>query len=54
LTRYQDIEKWWEIIYSAYLLVSLFADSEIELEKPASTIAGSKVRELWQEHPLRG
>jgi len=29
----------------------LFADSEIELEKPASTIAGSRVRELWQEHP---
>lgn len=29
----------------------MFADSEIELEKIASTIALSKVRELWQEHP---
>lgn len=28
LTQYQNIEKWWEIVLSAYLLVSLFADSE--------------------------
>jgi SRSO17 transposase len=51
LTKYQDIEKWWEIVCSTYLLVSLFADSQINSEKVAATISGSRVRELLQEHP---
>ncbi len=50
LTQYQDIEKWWEIVYSAYLLVSLFADSERNSEKPTTNIAASKVRKLLEEH----
>lgn len=54
LTRYQDIEKWWEIVCSAYLLVSLFADPEINLERNATNISGAKVRERLGEHPLRG
>jgi len=33
LTQYQNIEKWWEIVCSAYLLVSLFADLQINSEK---------------------
>jgi len=49
LTKYQDIEKWWEIVCSTYLLVSLFADSQINSEK--SPVSGSRVRELLQEHP---
>lgn len=51
LTRYQDIEKWWEIVCSAYLLVSLFANSKSNSEKLAPTISGSRVRELLKEHP---
>jgi SRSO17 transposase len=51
LTQYPDIEKWWEIVFSAYLLVSLFADSERNSEKPVTSISGSKVRELLREHP---
>jgi len=51
LTRYQDIEKWWEIVYSAYLLVSLFAELERNSEKPTTNIAASKVRKLCGEHP---
>ncbi len=27
LTQYEDIEKWWEIVESAYLMVSLYAAS---------------------------
>lgn len=54
LTKYQDIEKWWKIVCSTYLLVSLFADLQINSEKLATTISGSRVRELLQEHPLRG
>ena len=51
LTRYQDIEKWWEIVCSAYLLVSLFANSKSNSEKLAPTISGSRLRELLKEHP---
>ncbi len=54
LTQYSDIEKWWEIVFSAYLLVSLEADSGKNLEKPALSISGSKVREHFGEHPLGG
>ena len=51
LTQYQDIEKWWEIVFSAYLLVSLLADSERNPEKNAASISGLKVKELFREHP---
>jgi SRSO17 transposase len=26
MTRYEQIEKWWELVMSAFLMVSLFAD----------------------------
>jgi len=48
LTQYQDIEKWWEIVCSAYLLVSLFADLKRNLEN-ATKDFGSKVREHLEE-----
>jgi SRSO17 transposase len=51
LTQYQNIEKWWEIVCSAYLLVSLFADLQINSEKNNTNISSSRVRELLQEHP---
>ena len=51
LTQYQDIEKWWEIVYSAYLLVSLLADLKKAPEKSTTSIPGSRVRELLKEHP---
>lgn len=51
LTQYQDIEKWWEIVCSAYLLVSLEADLQKTSEKTTTSISGSKVRELLGEHP---
>ncbi len=50
LTQYQDIEKWWEIVYSAYLLVSLFADSGRNLEKLAQNVLSPKVREIFRGH----
>jgi len=46
LTQYQDIEKWWEIVCSAYLLVRLFADLKKNSEKTTTSISGSRVREL--------
>ncbi len=51
LTRYQDIEKWWEIVFSAYLLVSLFAETWKNSKKHAAIVPGSKVRERLVEHP---
>ena len=50
LTKYQDIEKWWEIVYSAYLLVSLAAVLQKTSEKTTTSISGSRVRELMEEH----
>jgi len=35
LTKYQDIEEWWEMVCSSYLLVSLFAELQINSEKLA-------------------
>lgn len=51
LTQYQDIEKWWEIVCSAYLLVSLFADLERNEEEPNLSISASRVKELLGKHP---
>jgi hypothetical protein len=51
LTKYQDIEKWWEIVCSAYLLVSLFALLERNSEKEPRSISVSKVTKLLGEHP---
>ena len=50
LTQYQDIEKWWEIVCSAYLLVSLEADLKKTSEKTTTSVPGYKIRELMQEH----
>ena len=54
LTQYQNIEKWWEIVFSAYLLVSLFAQPDKSLSERKAVIPGAKVRERLVEHPLRG
>ncbi len=51
LTHYQDIEKWWEIVYSAYLLVSLFTNPWNNSEKPKPDSPRYKVRERLAEHP---
>ena len=53
LTQYQDIKKWWEIVFSAYLLVSLFAHSWSNSDNPVANIPVSPVRERLGEHPLR-
>jgi SRSO17 transposase len=37
LTDYQSIERWWELIFSAYLLVSLHADEFNKQQSGAST-----------------
>ena len=51
LTKYQDIEKWWEIVFSAYLLVSLEADLKKTSQKVTTSIPGSRVRELMKGNP---
>ena len=57
LTRYEDIAKWWEIVCSAYLMVSLqnncLNDSESEYTHSSSK-ADSKLDpllEIFQQHP---
>lgn len=51
LTHYQDIEKWWEIVCSAYLLVSLFTNPWLPEEKSKVDTSGQKVRERLAQHP---
>jgi hypothetical protein len=51
LSRYESIEKWWELVSSAYLLVSLFAppwrDSNSSPVNPSSQL----VINLISQHP---
>jgi SRSO17 transposase len=51
LTRYQDIEKWWEIVCSAYLLVTLFAKPCRNKKKSPRDTSAYRVRERLAEHP---
>ncbi len=50
LTNYTDIEKWWEIVCSAYLLVSLHAQALSTLNQPLSSISSTGLRLLLAEH----
>jgi len=47
LTQYQNIEKWWEIVCSAYS-VSLFADSEINSEKLSPMFRVLELENIWK------
>jgi SRSO17 transposase len=38
-TRYQDIERWWEIVCSAYLMVSLHSESRVSARKSVAFYA---------------
>lgn len=51
LTRYADIEKWWEVVFSAYLLVSLFTTPCQTSEKSKVDTSGQKVKERLAQHP---
>lgn len=50
LTNYPDIEKWWEIVCSAYLLVSLHAQALSTLNPPLSSISSTGLGLLLSEH----
>jgi SRSO17 transposase len=50
LTSYPDIEKWWEIVCSAYLLVSLHAQALSTLNKPLNHISSTGLGFLLSEH----
>jgi SRSO17 transposase len=50
LTSYRDIEKWWEIVCSAYLLVSLHAQALSTLQKPLDHISSTGLGLLLSEH----
>ena len=49
--HYEDIEKWWEIVSSAYLLVSLFAAPWRDSNKSQVDTQGEQVRNLLSQHP---
>lgn len=51
LTNYIDIEKWWEIVASAYLLVSFHASALPTFKKPLNTISTTGLGLLLAEHP---
>ncbi len=54
LTDYGSIERWWEIIFSAYLLVSLQADyfqSCLESPESSSQEASRAILECFGQHP---
>jgi len=50
LTNYTDIEKWWEIVASAYLLVSLHSSALPTANKPLNTISTKGRGLLLTEH----
>ncbi len=50
LTNYTDIEKWWELVASAYLLVSLHSDALPTFKKPLNTISTTGLGLLLAEH----
>ena len=50
LTNYTDIEKWWEIVASAYLLVSLHSSALPTPNKPLNTISTTGLGLLLAEH----
>lgn len=50
LTNYTDIEKWWELVASAYLLVSLHSQALPTFQKPLNTIATTGLGLLLAEH----
>lgn len=49
LTDYQSIERWWEIIFSAYLLVSIQA-TYFQLHHHSSTISTSELELFSDSH----
>ena len=50
LTHYKDIEKWWELVASAYLLVSLHSDALPTAKKPLHHLATTGLGLLLAEH----
>ncbi len=50
LTNYTDIEKWWEIVASAYLLVSFHSKALPTFKKPLNTISTTGLGLLLAEH----
>ncbi len=50
LLRYCDIEKWWELIYSAYLLVTLFTNPWKNSSQSLASL-NWQVKEHLVEHP---
>jgi hypothetical protein len=50
LISYTDIEKWWEIICSAYLLVSLHSNALQTLKKPLARVLNTGLGMLLAEH----
>lgn len=60
LTDYQSIERWWELVFSAYLLVSLHADefkrqqevkTEVESNETEKLRLGLKTASPFSQHP---
>jgi hypothetical protein len=52
LSRYESIEKWWEIVSSAYLLVSLFAAPWRDSNKSQVDTQGEQVRTFYHNIPI--
>ena len=50
VTEYKKIEKWWELVMSAYLMVSLQSEALNKSSKSPDTLAKSAQEEM-QKHP---
>ena len=50
LRQYQDIQKWWEIVFSAYFLVSLFTLSWNNSKNPVIDIPSPQVKKRLGKH----
>ncbi len=54
LTRYSDIEKWWEVVFSTYLLVSLFTTPCQTSEKSGIGYFRSRSQRTFGTTPTMG
>lgn len=51
VTDYHRIERWWEMVMSAYLMVSLQSEQVSESKKPTLELANRAKKEEMKKHP---
>jgi SRSO17 transposase len=51
LTKYESIARWWEVIFCAFLMISLNSSSNIKVESVKSSVVKDELNNCLSEHP---